>query len=111
MAEQLAGIWIVDADANTLYANGAMAEILHTTTEEMAGKSSFAYLFPEDEPAAQRLFEGKKQGENGHFHFRLRRTDGSAVWVEVQGTPMRNTAGEFIGVVGTFSIRDRNGAE
>jgi PAS domain S-box-containing protein len=111
MTKQPDGIWIIDANANTLYANGAMAKILHTTTEEMAGQSSFAYLLPEDMPAAERLFQAQKQGENGHFQFRLRRSDGSAVWVEVQGTPMRNAAGDFIGVVGTFSIRDRNGPE
>jgi PAS domain-containing protein len=71
------GIWIVDADAKTLYANSSMAEILGTTPEELAGTSSFAYLFQEDESTAQKLFEGKKQGENGSFHFRLKRKDGT----------------------------------
>lgn len=97
------GIWIVDADAKTLYANGSMAEILGTTPEELAGTSSFAYLFQEDESTAQKLFEGKKQGENGSFHFRLKRKDGTPAWVNVQGTPMRNANGDFVGVVGTFS--------
>jgi PAS domain-containing protein len=52
---------------------------------------------------AQRLFEAKVRGDTKPFHFKLRRKDGSAVWVDVQGTPLYNAAGVFIGIVGTFS--------
>lgn len=104
--EQADGIWIIDENARTLYANSAMGEILGTAAEEMMGKSSFSYLYPEDEPAAQRLFEAKRLGKNSPFRFRLRRKDGRAIWVEVQGTPMHGTRGEFIGVIGTFSVRN-----
>jgi PAS domain S-box-containing protein len=98
------GIWIIDADAVTLYANHAMAEMLGTTPENMVGTSSFDYLFAEDQPAARRLFESKRSGDNWPFHFRLRRQDGSSVQVDVQGTPMRNPEGTFIGIVGTFKV-------
>jgi PAS domain S-box-containing protein len=40
------------------------------------------------------------------FYFRFRREDGSAIWVDVQGMPMRNVAGEFTGIVGTFRMSD-----
>lgn len=98
------GIWIIDADAKTAYANERMAEILGTSPPEMVGRPSFAYVFPEDVDAAQRLFDAKIRGDTKPFHFRLRRKDGSAVWVDVQGTPMHNAAGVFKGVVGTFSV-------
>ena len=101
------GIWIIDSDARTLYANAAMADILGTTTTELIGKPSFEYVFPEDAGAAQKLFESKQRGEAAPFHFKLRRRDGSPTWVDVQGTPMRNAKGEFIGIVGTFSLSDR----
>jgi PAS domain S-box-containing protein len=42
------GIWIIDADAKTAYANERMAEILGTSPSEMVGRASFAYVFPED---------------------------------------------------------------
>ena len=103
------GIWIIDSQARTLYANPAMAEILGTTTSALIGKPSFDYVFPEDVGAAQKLFESKQRGEAGPFHFRLRRADGSAVWVDVQGTPMNNASGEFIGIVGTFSVSEKQG--
>jgi PAS domain S-box-containing protein len=98
------GIWIIDIDGETVYANERMAEILGTTPAEMIGHPSFTYVFPEDVPAAQRLFDAKKQGDLNPFHFKLRRKDNSAVSVDVQGTPLRNAAGQFNGIVGTFSI-------
>ena len=82
-----------------------MAEILGTSPSEMVGRPSFAYVFPEDVEAAQR-FEAKVRGDKKPFHFRLRRMDGSAVWVDVQGTPMHNAAGAFRGIVGTVSVSE-----
>ena len=98
------GIWIIDAEAKTAYANERMAEILGTSPSEMVGRPSFTYVFPEDVDAAQRLFEAKIRGDTKPFHFKLRRVDGSAVWVDVQGTPMHNAVGVFKGIVGTFSV-------
>lgn len=109
MPKQPDGIWIIDADARTLYANAAMAEMLGETASELVGKPSFDYVFPEDVAAAHKLFEAKVRGDTNPFHFKLRRKDGSSIWTDVQGTPMRNAAGEFIGIVGTFSVSARQG--
>ena len=98
------GIWIIDSDARTLYANAAMAEILGTTTTDLIGMPSFTYVYPEDAESAQRLFDSKQRGSPTPFHFKLRRKDGSPVWVDVQGTPMRSARDQFIGIVGTFSV-------
>jgi PAS domain S-box-containing protein len=97
------GIWIIDGSAKTVFANERIAEILGVSVPEMTGKHSFEYVFPEDVAAAQRLFESKKRGDSSPFRFRLRRKDGSAVWVDVQGTPMHDAAG-LIGIVGTFNV-------
>ena len=107
MATQPDGIWIIDSDARTLYGNAAMAEILGTTTTELIGKPSFQYVFAEDVNTAQKLFDSKQRGDPSPFHFKLRRKDGSSIWVEVLGTPMRNAKGEFIGIVGTFSVSEQ----
>ena len=101
------GIWIIDSDGSTLYANAAMGEILGADPTELLGKTSFAYVFPEDLEAARHLFESKQRGDVKPFHFRLRRKDGSAIWADVQGTPMHNVAGEFLGIVGTFRISEQ----
>jgi hypothetical protein len=36
----------------------------------MAGRASFAYVFPEDVEAAQRLFDAKTHGDTKPFHFK-----------------------------------------
>ncbi len=97
MAKQPDGLWIIDA----------LADILGTTMAGMIGESSFTYLYPEDVAAVQRLFDGKRRGDSNPFHFRLRHKDSSVIWVDVQGTPLSNAVGEFLGIVGTFSVSDR----
>ena len=98
------GIWIIDTEAKTAYASERMAEILGTSPSEMVGRESFSYVFPEDVDAAQRLFDAKIRGDTKPFHFKLRRKDGSAVWVDVQGTPMHNAAGVFKGIVRNYAF-------
>jgi PAS domain S-box-containing protein len=101
---QTDGIWIIDAEGRTVFANDFMSEILGTTASELNGQDSFRYVFPDDLAAAQRLFAAKQAGSPAPFHFRLRRADGSSIWVDVQGTPLRNAAGRFTGIVGTFTV-------
>lgn len=101
---QADGIWIIDAHGKTMFANQSMAEILGTTIAGLSGQDSFSYVFPEDLPAAERLFSSKQAGSPAPFHFKLRRTDGSSIWVDVQGTPMHNAMGDFLGIVGTFTV-------
>ena len=101
---QTDGIWIIDAEGRTVFANDSMAEILGTTAAELSGQDSFLYVYPEDLAAAQRLFAAKQAGSPAPFHFRLRRADGGSIWVDVQGTPLRNAAGRFNGIVGTFTV-------
>jgi len=83
-----------------------MTEILGAKLSEMLGQPSFAYVFPEDVPAAQALFDAKVRGNANPFRFKLRRKDGSAVWVNVQAIPMHNAEGTFKGIVGTFTVSE-----
>ena len=98
------GIWIIDAEGKTSYASQRMAEILGVSPLELIGQPSFLYVFPEDVDAARRLFDAKASGDVNPFDFKLRRADGSAIWVKVQGTPLHDAAGAFTGIVGTFKV-------
>jgi PAS domain S-box-containing protein len=103
------GIWTIDAQGNTLFASESMATLLRTTVADLLGKPSFDYVYEEDVPAARRLFESKSRGDISAFEFRLRRKDGTPVWVTVQGTPMHDAAGQFRGIIGTFrAVRKRS---
>ena len=102
--EQRPGIWIIDAEGLTRYANDRMAEILGSSRSDIVGHSSFDFVFTEDVENAQHLFESKRCGDCNTFHFKLRRQDGTGIWVDVQGTPLFNAAGVFDGIVGTFAV-------
>lgn len=97
------GVRIIDAGARTVYANERMGEILGAAPSEVMGQPSFDFVFPENASAAQHLFASKMRGNADRFRFKLHRKDSSAVWVDVQETPMYNAAGEFAGIVGTFT--------
>lgn len=99
--QPLEGIWTINAEAKTVFASKQMARILKTTVSEMLGQHSFEFVYPEDVKAAQALFQQKKNGDIDPFTFKLRRKDGSGVWVKVQGTPLIEN-GKFKGIVGTF---------
>ena len=98
------GLWIINSQGVTVYANEDMAEILGTTVADLMGKDSFHFVFPEDADAARELFAAKEAGSRAPFHFRLRRVDGSSIWADVLGTPMRNAAGNFLGIIGSFTV-------
>jgi PAS domain S-box-containing protein len=102
--EQKDGIWIIDSQARTTYANERMAEILGVSPAELIGQDSLMFVFPEDLEAAERLFAAKRDGNVEAFRFRLRRRDGTALPVSVQGTPMYDASGNFNGIVGTFTV-------
>lgn len=105
------GLWIIDPRGATVYANEDMAEILGTTISDLLGKDSFLYVFPEDLDAARQLFAAKQSGSREPFQFRLRRVDGRPIWTDVQPTPMRNAAGQFIGIVGSFTVSKRQASQ
>jgi PAS domain S-box-containing protein len=107
---QSKGIWIIDAEARTVYANNAMCEILGTSATKLASTDSLRFVFPEDLPAAQRLFSSKQAGSSAPFRFKLRREDGSSIWVDVQGTPLYTSDGQFDGIVGTFTVCEPQGS-
>jgi PAS domain S-box-containing protein len=102
MVNRQEGIWKIDATGKTVFASDRMAEILGTSVTEMLNQHSFVYVYPEDAEAEQRLFESKKRGQTDPFYFRLRRKDGSGIWVTVQGTPLHDPDGTFRGIIGTF---------
>ena len=107
----LDGLWIINAQGVTVYANEEMARILGATVSDLMSKDSFLFVFQEDMDAARQLFAAKEAGNRSPFRFRLRRLDGSSVWTDVQGTPMRNAAGQFIGIVGSFTVSKTQGRQ
>jgi two-component system, cell cycle sensor histidine kinase and response regulator CckA len=97
------GIWVVDRQGRTLFSNRRMAEILGGDFASMTTRSCFDCVFPEDLAEAQRQFARGLAGDRPPFDFRLRRDDGSVVWVSIACMLVRDEAGNELGLLGLFS--------
>jgi two-component system cell cycle sensor histidine kinase/response regulator CckA len=106
------GIWVVDPQGRTIFSNRRMAEILAICFESMLEQSCFDYVFPDELADAQRHFARTLAGDRRPFDFRLRRADGSPVWVSISCMPVYDDTDVQIGLLGLFSdISERKRAE
>jgi PAS domain S-box-containing protein len=97
------GIWTVDHHGRTIFCNERMAEIIGTDIESMSERSCFESVFPADLEQAQRQFARNFAGDRQPFDFRLRRMDGSPIWVSISCMLMCDDSGAAIGLLGLFT--------
>ncbi len=106
------GIWVVSPAGRTIFCNERMAELLGTDVEALQRLSCFDSVFPDDLEDAQRQFGRQMAGIGQPFDFRLRRIDGSSIWVNISCKPMYDDGGVCTGLLGLFTdISDRQRAE
>jgi PAS domain S-box-containing protein len=106
------GIWVVDPQGRTIFNNKRMAEILGADTESLSEQSRFDCVFPDDLAKAQRQFAQGMAGNRQPFDFRLRRNDGSSIWVSISCGPIFDDTGVVVALLGLFTdITERKLAE
>jgi len=98
------GVWIVDLEGRTAYVNSRMADILGITPSDMTDQPYVKYVSPENVDTVKGLFEADGQPNHKPIRVRLRRRNGSAVWVDIIGAPMHNAAGKLLGIIGTVNL-------
>lgn len=97
------GVWTTDAAGRTDFVNRQAAAMLGYTVEEMLGRSPLAFLFPEDVPEGGRQLDLRRRGIGAHHDFRLRRKDGSEVWVNSAASPLHDDQGRYCGTLAVFT--------
>jgi two-component system cell cycle sensor histidine kinase/response regulator CckA len=106
------GIWVVNPAGRTIFCNARMAELLGTDVEVLQRLSCFDSVFPDDLEDAQRQFGRQMAGIGQPFDFRLRRIDGSAIWVNISCMALYDDGGVCTGLLGLFTdISERMRAE
>jgi diguanylate cyclase (GGDEF)-like protein/PAS domain S-box-containing protein len=90
------GIWVVDSDGVTTYANQAMSEMLRCEGE-LVGRKLADFVFEEDIDEAQNNILRRLSGIRERHEFRFRRSDGTAVHTIVFASPVLNDNGTPIG--------------
>ena len=106
------GIWTVDQRGRTTFANERIARLLGYTPEELIGRWAFDFVFDEDRERAFHKFVASQHGPVSPYDFRLRRRDGSELWVNIAANPVPDGHGAFLGVLAMFTdISERKRAE
>ncbi|BFM40084.1 PAS domain S-box protein [Synechocystis sp. LKSZ1] len=93
----LEGIWVIDADAKTLFCNPALAAMLGTRVEDMPGRSLFEFVADKDQAFVEQHLAWRRQGISEHYELPLRRPDGRALLVLASASPVLDDQGQFMG--------------
>jgi PAS domain S-box-containing protein len=106
------GVWLLDSKLHTSYVNPQMEEMLGYEPGEMVGRSVFDFYFPEDVEHKTQVLKRRQQGLREQIEERLRRKDGSELWVRMAATPILKDTGEFEGALAMVAdITERRRAE
>jgi len=106
------GIWVIDKDAYTTFANPVMADMLGYTVEEMHGKHLFSFMDDGGIEISKRNLERRRQGIIEQHDFEFIRKDGSRIYTTLQASPVYNENKEYIGAIaGIIDITDRKMSE
>ncbi len=103
------GIWMTDIAGRTTFVNQRLANMLGCMPEEILGRSAQEFLLVEDISTLSNetgVFPQEQQD------LRLRRADGTALWVLASANPLHDAHGEFIGVLAMLTdITERKNIE
>jgi hypothetical protein len=89
------GVWIVDAENRTTFANARMADMLGTSPVSLLGKPILDFIPQDDQEPA--VFQGSDDGH--HREGPLRRADGKEIWTLTSTTSILGRDGEYAGAV------------
>lgn len=82
------GIWTIDENNNTNFANKKMCEILGFTSAEMIGKSFFDFMGKEERLIAMAIIEGREAGDTESREFKFLGKDDREVWAKLAIKPI-----------------------
>lgn len=106
------GVWVLDGEAHTSYVNRRMAAMLGYTVEEMLALPVFEFMDASECAAMAERYERCRQGIAEQYECRLRRRDGTDLWVVISASAIHDLNGEFTGSLGMVTdITERKRTE
>jgi PAS domain S-box-containing protein len=93
------GIWVIDKDAYTTFANTSMANMLGYTVDEMMGRHLFSFMDEKGVEIAKANLERRRSGIKEHHDFEFLRKDGTKVLAILGTSPIHDEENNYIGAV------------
>ena len=106
------GVWAIDSEARTTFANPRMAEMLGYSVEEMQGRHLFSFMDERGVEICERNLERRRQGIKEQHDFEFLRKDGTRVYTSMETSPINDEAGNYVGALAMVAdITERRQAE
>ncbi len=106
------GIWTIDLDGRTTFANPRMAQLLGCSADQLFDRSLFDFMEADTRAAAEQNLVKRRAGIAETHEFRFRRLDGSHLWTLVATNPLYGEGGEVTGALAMITdITARKEAE
>ncbi len=106
------GVCLLDDRQRIQFVNARLAEMLGYDIEELLGIEFDVMIFEEDMADNALRFKNRLKGIAEQYERRLKKKDGSILWVIISATPLTNDLGENKGSVAMFTnITERKKAE
>jgi diguanylate cyclase (GGDEF)-like protein/PAS domain S-box-containing protein len=97
------GIWVANPEAQTLYVNQKMTDIVGRSERELYATPLLASLDESEATAmAERIRERRTRGVED-YDIRYPHPDGDTRWLHIRSSPLADIHGEFIGSLGMVS--------
>ncbi|MEN9579409.1 MAG: hypothetical protein RJA70_2418 [Pseudomonadota bacterium] len=97
------GVWTLDVNGTTVFANTLMAEMLGYTPSEMVGRSFLEFMAEDSRAHAKSNLTRRQRGIAERHEFRFQHKQGHTVSTVISATPMRDDRGEVTGLLGFVS--------
>jgi PAS domain S-box-containing protein/excisionase family DNA binding protein len=106
------GVWLIDRDGKTTFANERMARMLGCDLDEFLASHLFDFMDEEGRAQAAAYMERRRQGIGEQHDFRFRRKDGSTLWALLEAASVLGPDGEYEGALAMVTdITERKQAE
>lgn len=93
------GIWSIDADANTIFVNQYMANLLGYSVDEILGRQLFSFMDENSEKIAKNNLENRQRGILAEHDFGFIRKDGEQIYTSISSSPIKNQDGKYVGTL------------
>jgi PAS domain S-box-containing protein len=106
------GVWLIDAEGRTTFANRRMGEMLGYSPGEMLGMSMFDFMDDAGRAEAAVNLSRRATGVSEQHEFRFKRKDGADLWTIVAASPALDAEGKMTSALGMVTdITTRKTAE
>ena len=106
------GIWLLDASHRLAFVNPRIAQWLGVTEDAMRGRLVDDFMDAEEAERCRAALDARGDGGEAAIELRLRRADGSPMWVSLSTRPIVDDAGQPSGALGMLTdVNERRQAE